>query len=74
MLTPCVLFVGLVFIYPLLLSLWTSFQYNVLSQPDLTRFNGLDNYRWLLHEPRFWDAFARSTVLMRAISLRTLPS
>jgi len=64
MLTPCVLFVGLVFIYPLLLSLWTSFQYNVLSQPNLTRFNGLDNYRWLLHEPRFWDAFARSMVFL----------
>jgi multiple sugar transport system permease protein len=64
MLTPCVLFVGLVFIYPLLLSLWTSFQYNVLPQPDLTRFNGLDNYRWLLHEPRFWDAFARSMVFL----------
>jgi multiple sugar transport system permease protein len=64
MISPCVLLVGLVFIYPLLLSLWTSFQYNVLPQPDLTRFIGLGNYRWLLHEPRFWDAFIRSMVFL----------
>ncbi len=52
------------FIYPLMLSLWNSFPYNVLPQPDLTRFNGLDNYNWLLHGPRFLDAFARSMVFL----------
>jgi multiple sugar transport system permease protein len=66
MVSPTVVIVALVFIYPLLLSLWTSFQYKVLSQPDLTRFYGLGNYRWLLHEPRFWDAFTRSLVFLVA--------
>jgi multiple sugar transport system permease protein len=30
----------------------------------LTRFIGLGNYRWLLQEPRFWDAFIRSLVFL----------
>ncbi len=66
MVAPTVLVVGLVFIYPLLLSLWTSLHYRVLSQPHLTRFYGWGNYRWLLGEPRFWDAFGRSMVFLVA--------
>jgi len=66
MVAPTVLIVALVFIYPLLLSLWTSLHYNVLSQPHLTRFYGWGNYRWLLGEPRFWDAFGRSMVFLAA--------
>lgn len=64
MVSPTVVIVALVFVYPLLVSLWTSFQYKVLSQPDLTRFYGLGNYEWLWREPRFWDAFARSVVFL----------
>ncbi len=64
MVAPTVLIVALVFIYPLLLSLWTSLQYKVLSQPQLTRFYGWGNYRWLLQEPRFWAAFGRSMVFL----------
>ena len=64
MVSPTVVIVALVFIYPLLVSLWTSFQYKVLSQPHLTRFYGLGNYQWLWKEPRFWDAFNRSIVFL----------
>lgn len=64
MVSPTVVIVALVFVYPLLVSLWTSFQYKVLSQPDLNRFYGLGNYQWLWKEPRFWDAFTRSIVFL----------
>jgi len=64
MVSPTVVIVALVFVYPLLVSLWTSFQYKVLSQPDLNRFYGLGNYQWLWKEPRFWDAFSRSIVFL----------
>jgi multiple sugar transport system permease protein len=64
MVSPTVVIVALVFVYPLLVSLWTSFQYKVLSQPDLDRFYGLGNYQWLWKEPRFWDAFTRSIVFL----------
>ena len=66
MVAPTVIVVALVFIYPLLLSFWTSLHYKVLSQPHLTRFYGWGNYRWLLREPRFWDAFGRSMVFLVA--------
>jgi len=64
MVSPTVVIVALVFVYPLLVSLWTSFQYKVLSQPGLTRFYWFGNYAWLWREPRFWDAFARSIVFL----------
>ena len=64
MVSPTVVIVALVFVYPLLVSLWTSFQYKVLSQPQLDRFYGLGNYQWLWNEPRFWDAFFRSIVFL----------
>lgn len=64
MLTPTVAVVALVFVYPLLVSLWTSFHYEVLSQPHLTRWIGLGNYAWLARQPRFWDALTRSLVFL----------
>jgi len=64
MIAPTVLVVGLIFIYPLILSFWTSLHYQVLSQPHLTRFIGLGNYHWLMREPRFWGALGRSLVFL----------
>lgn len=64
MVGPTFLIVAVVFVYPLLLSLWTSLHYSVLSQPDLYRFIGLGNYQWLIGEPRFWDSFVRSIVFL----------
>ena len=46
MVSPTVVIVALVFVYPLLVSLWTSLQYRVLSQPGLTRFYWFGNYLW----------------------------
>jgi multiple sugar transport system permease protein len=64
MITPTVAVVALVFVYPLLLSLWTSFRYEVLSQPHLSRFIGFGNYQWLAREPRFWAALIRSLIFL----------
>src|SRR5512147_124739 len=64
MIAPTVLVVGLVFVYPLILSFWTSLYYQVLSQPHLTRFIGWGNYQWLMREPRFWGALTRSLVFL----------
>lgn len=64
MVGPTVVIVAVVFVYPLLLSFWTSLHYNVLSQPNLTRFIGLGNYQWLMSEPRFWDSFIRSIIFL----------
>lgn len=64
MVGPTVVVVAVVFVYPLLLSLWTSFHYQVLSQPGLDAFIGFGNYRWLLNEPNFWDALSRTVLYM----------
>ncbi len=64
MIAPTVLVVGAVFVYPLVVSFWTSLHYQVLSQPHLSRFIGWGNYRWLLNEPRFWGALGRSLVFL----------
>ena len=53
---PTTLTIFLVFIYPLGVALWTSLHYDVMIRPGLYRFNGLENYRAMLTEPRFWSA------------------
>ena len=53
---PATLTIFLVFVYPLVVALWTSLHYDVMIRPGLYRFNGLENYRAMLTEPRFWSA------------------
>ncbi len=64
MVGPTVVVVAVVFVFPLLVSLWTSFRYEVLTAPYLDRFIGLGNYQWLLGEPRFWNALARTMIYL----------
>jgi len=53
---PTTLTIFSVFVYPLGVALWTSLHYDVMIRPELYRFNGLENYRAMLSEPRFWSA------------------
>jgi multiple sugar transport system permease protein len=54
---PTVLTVFLVTIVPMLWSLWLSFNlWNPTSINPEPRFIGIENYVWLLNQPRFWDA------------------
>lgn len=59
---PTTLTIFLVFVYPLGVALWTSLHYDVMIRPGLYRFNGLENYRAMLTEPRFWSAL-KTTML-----------
>jgi multiple sugar transport system permease protein len=56
-------------IYPVIASLWYSFtRWNLLAPPV---FVGLDNYRALLSDPDFWNAFGY-TIAMIALYLPTV--
>lgn len=59
---PTVIAMLLVFMYPLLMSLWSSFHYDVLTQPDRYRFVGLENYTTMLEDEVLWNALRNSLV------------
>lgn len=48
--------------FPLLFLIWTSFYRMNLSMPFMDGFAGLDNYRELLADPRFWQSLGVSLV------------
>jgi len=55
---PALLVMVLLFAYPLLQLVWTSFTNATLSSVATTRFVGLDNYiRAFVEDPYFWNAF-----------------
>jgi ABC-type sugar transport system permease subunit len=57
-LAPAFLVIAVVALYPLGYTLWLSFQREIIKLPWLgTGWVGLDHYRELLTEPRFWQAF-----------------
>jgi ABC-type sugar transport system permease subunit len=57
-LAPALLVIAVVALYPLGYTLWLSFQREIIKLPWLgTGWVGLDHYRELLTEPRFWQAF-----------------
>ena len=57
-LAPALLVIAVVALYPLGYTLWLSFQRQIVKLPWLgTGWIGLDHYRELLTEPRFWQAF-----------------
>jgi multiple sugar transport system permease protein len=60
---PAVLVVLLISIFPLIYSLTTSFMSFRLVPPTPPRFVGLDNYASLLHQPRFWNVVATTTLI-----------
>jgi multiple sugar transport system permease protein len=50
-LTPALLILGLVILYPLLNTVWLSFQHKVLIRPDQDSFVGFENYVQALADP-----------------------
>lgn len=61
---PAVLVVLAIAIFPLVYSLAISFQTIRLVPPSPPRFVGLQNYATLLSQPRFWETFWNTTVLV----------
>jgi len=64
---PAVVLLSLVTIYPILSVLYLSLQRR-LPIFDVSKFTGLDNYRFLLTDDRFWNAL-RNTVYFAATSV-----
>lgn len=54
-------------LYPLLAAVWLSLQRFILLFGE-PRFIGLENYAWLLEDPRFWGAL-RNTALFSALAV-----
>ena len=59
LLGPAVLFVGGVALMPVLYTVWLGFR-RQLPIFGISRFTGLENYRFLLADPRFWNALAHT--------------
>ena len=59
LLGPAVLFVGGVALMPVLYTLWLGFR-RQLPIFGISRFTGLENYRFLLADARFWNALAHT--------------
>jgi multiple sugar transport system permease protein len=64
---PAVVLLSLVTVYPLLSVLYLSFQRRLLIF-DIAKFAGLDNYRFLLSDHRFWNALG-NTVYFTSVSV-----
>ncbi|HWI40782.1 MAG TPA: sugar ABC transporter permease [Verrucomicrobiae bacterium] len=64
---PALLLLALVTIYPILYVLWMSLHRKLLIF-GISEFTGLDNYVFLLHDDRFWNAF-RNTAYFTVVSV-----
>jgi ABC-type sugar transport systems, permease components len=60
---PIILLMACWFYYPLLRSFLYSFQDINFLNPSAARFIGLDNYKGILQDPDFWNAFRNSALL-----------
>jgi multiple sugar transport system permease protein len=64
---PAVIALSLVTVYPVLSAIYLSLHRKLLLF-DIAEFTGLDNYRFLLADDRFWKAFG-NTVYFTAVSV-----
>jgi multiple sugar transport system permease protein len=71
-LAPTALAMLLVFVYPLLVSLWSSLHYDVFTQPARYRFIGVQNYVTILKDALFWNALRNSLVFFLATVAGTM--
>lgn len=62
LITPSLLVMGLIILYPLLNSLWLSFFNYQLTRPDEFAFTLTNNYVRLIHDDTFWIAFKNTVV------------
>ncbi len=73
LLTPLLLTLLVVLIYPLTFSLWVSFHNYELTDLDNIRFIGLGNYLELGNTPPFWNALKNTLIFVfGAVTLETL--
>ena len=71
-LAPTALAMLLVFVYPLLVSLWSSLHYDVFTQPARYRFVGVQNYLTILKDALFWNALRNSMIFFVATVAGTM--
>jgi multiple sugar transport system permease protein len=64
---PALILLGLVTVYPVISVLYVSFQRRLLIF-DISKFIGIENYRFLLTDDRFWNAF-RNTCYFTMLSV-----
>ncbi len=67
LLLPSVIVLLAWMIVPLVMTLWFSFQYYNLVNPETTGFAGLDNYRYLVTDPDFWVSLENTLILLAAV-------
>ncbi len=74
LLSPAILILLLVVLFPLLFSLYTSFTgYRLIRPESLYNFVGLRNYKWIFADYDFWVAFGRTVLfLMIALNLELI--
>src|ERR1700761_3460386 len=59
-------------IVPLVMTLWFSFQYYNLVNPDTAGFAGIDNYQFLVTDPDFWVSLRNTLVLLASVLIITV--
>lgn len=59
-------------IVPLVMTLWFSFQYYNLVNPDTAGFAGIDNYQYLVTDPDFWVSLENTLVLVASVLVITV--
>ncbi len=69
---PSVLVLLAWMIIPLAMTLWFSFQYYNLIDPNTKGFAGLDNYRYLVTDPDFWVSLENTLILVGAVLIITV--
>jgi sorbitol/mannitol transport system permease protein len=72
LLLPSVLVLLAWMIVPLVMTLWFSFQYYNLVNPETTGFAGLDNYRYLVTDPDFWVSLENTLILVGSVLVVTV--
>ncbi len=72
-LAPALVATVVIMLYPLVFSLWTSFESYQLARPDEREFIGLDNYLWTIQSPNFLNSITVTLVFtVVAVSLEFL--
>ena len=70
--TPAVLVLLAWMIIPLVMTLWFSFQYYNLINPETAGFAGVDNYQFLVTDPDFWVSLRNTMVLLGSVLVITV--
>ena len=69
---PAVVVLLLWMIVPLAMTLWFSFQYYNLVNPDVSGFAGRDNYEFLVTDPDFWVSLRNTMTLLLSVLVITV--